>query len=119
MKKTICIITALAFLCLASQAGNGNSKSKKKVETQEAVVELFLGALVLSALAVGTVFVISIYSKDKDDSGLADVVLEKSPDHANWTPVSTNSVYLKGREPIEIFSEEMTNGSEFYRARVL
>ena len=75
--------------------------------------------LVLTVGAAGIYVVVKIHSTHSTDSGPVTVVLEKSEDHANWTPVATNTVVLAGMQPIEVFSEDMRHGAVLFRARIL
>lgn len=111
--KTIAIITTIMFLALTTPA-----KDEPKEPQGAAVAPILLGMLVITVAVTSVVVIVKLNSTVPSDTGPVTVVLEKSEDHAHWTPVATNTVVLAGMTPIEAFREDMRAGAAFYRARV-
>lgn len=84
-----------------------------------AAAPIILGCLVLAVGATAVYVVVKVCSTDDRDKGPVDVVLERSLDHSEWTPIATNRVTLNGREPIEAFQDVKRNDGAFYRAKLL
>ncbi|MEI8281881.1 MAG: hypothetical protein WCG75_05715 [Armatimonadota bacterium] len=80
---------------------------------------VLLAWLVLTALTVGIVIIIKVNSTLPSQTSPVTLVLEKSYYDGNWVAVSTNTVTLNGRTPIEVFRADMTDQVACYRARVV
>jgi len=123
MKTTITAILTMALVLSplhATEPDREPVKSKPSVpDTQTHTEQSYaLAALVLVCAAVGAFVVLKVHSKHKQLKGPVTLVLEKSTDNVNWTPVFTNNVVINGEQPIDFFQEVRRDGYSFYRARV-
>ena len=112
MKRIISLILVGGFLHLAAvQAGAQSNDPPAQPKVLWAIVAC------LAVVAVGVTVTIYVYNK-YDTTGPVTVILEKSYNNGDWTPILTNSVVLNGRRPIELFQDRMDDGLALYRARI-
>jgi hypothetical protein len=107
------IITLLLIITLAIPV---HAQPK---DPQPIAAPIILGCLVLVVGATATYVIIKCHSTNDNDKGPVRVVLERSPDHATWTPIATNTVVLNGQSPIDAFQDSIRNDGAFYRAKAV
>lgn len=74
----------------------------------------------LAAVATGATIVVYVYSaKQTPQDTPVKLVLEKSYDHVDWTPIYTNTVILHNQDWISFFTDsQMSDKTAFYRAKL-
>jgi hypothetical protein len=115
--KLTSLVLAVIMACQWPAHADAPKPKPKEPEVQESWM---LAALLVTAALAGAAIVIYIHNKHgkPSQSTPVNVVLEKSSDNVNWTPVATNRVVLNGTDPYEIYREYRKDGHSFYRVRV-
>lgn len=108
---------ALATEPLMAQ-GTNNPSASKESHGPAFGIGYVIGGIVLAIGGTAVYCIVKVCGKLPSDKGTVTLILEKSPDHATWMPIATNTVTLNGQEPIEIFSEVIRKDQNaFYRTR--
>jgi len=118
MKTFLTVILCLAILQFSVNASQSVTNDQPEAVQQPNSVLLGI-IIILTVVVVGATVVHKVKTTIPDNHSPVKLVLEKSMDHSNWTPVITNTVTLNGTNAIEFFREDMTDSIAFYRARVV
>ena len=96
--KTIIALTLCCALC-AAQAQSTNAPAKGQNEPK-----FGLACMIVVSIAVAGIVGYAVYrvaSLCPDQHSPVTLVLEKSNDHSNWSPVYTNTVILNGTNAVD------------------